>query len=121
MIESTKLKFGYTPARTARQSYYEDRLGATIRFKDEKNIELNTKLKMIRSDTGKLIGYANVRKIHILPVWNALDVIHRTGAIYGIDHTDNLIEELQKYYSSKIGPLTEVKVIFYQTFQIKTS
>lgn len=121
MIESTKLKFGYTPARTARQSYYEDRLAATVRHKDEKEIDENTRLKMIRADTDNLIGYANVRKTRVVPVWKVLGLISKKGAIYGIDHTIELVNQLREYYSKEIGPKTEVKIIFYQTFQVKTS
>lgn len=121
MVESTKLKFGYEPTRTAKISYYEDRLAATVRYEDEKGIDEGTRLKMIHADSNDFIGYANVIKIKTVSVWEVIGIIDREDAIYGMNYTHELINKLSKYYFIGVGPMTEVKVIFYRTIQLTIS
>lgn len=118
MIESVELKFSDSAIRTARRSWYENQKAATVRYNDEKEIDEHTRLKMVRSDTGELIGYANVRKTIVVSAWKALSVINKEGAMYQLDHSTELMDMLGVYYGIGVGPMSRVKIIFYQTFQL---
>lgn len=117
MKPAIPLKFGVDPERTAIRSYHMDSCGATVRYDDEKDIAQGDRLKMTRPD-GSLIGYANVLSISRVRVWEAMDIIRQSGAVYSCDYSRELLDTLREHYTKPIGPNNKVKVIVYSVFQI---
>lgn len=106
------LKYAPSPRETASEAYKSDRLGATVRYADEKGIEEGDDIMMLTED-GVLFGIASVVVVNDVEVYSALSYISHVGAVYGHDGRHELLEALNSHYDGVLGMDTRVKVILY--------
>jgi hypothetical protein len=109
--EYPRLKFSPAAQETLVAADRKNRLAATIRYDDERNISAKDHLRPIGAETGTPLGTAFVGGVEEVPVKRALAVVGQSEAEYGISDADTLQSELNRYYDVTIGPETRVKVI----------
>lgn len=105
------LKFDSGPTTTLAIADASDRLAATTRYQDEKNIEEGEEIDVLAAKGGEQFGVATVEHTEILPAREVLDVVTLWWAEYEPETLGQLLEELNSYYDDEITATTEVKVI----------
>ena len=110
-VEKKPLKYGVEPLKTLAIADACDRLAATIRYDDEKDLSKGDVIDVINAESGESEGFAEVEHTETVPVRRALDVVHDWWAEYGIDRAPELNARLNVYYDNQIYPNTEVKVV----------
>lgn len=111
---TTHLACGRPSERTAIKARASNRLGATVRFNDEKEINSRTTLTLYSATDETTIMNACVVYCDVVPTWKAMDIINDCNAIYGSDTTTALLNSLNEHYDKGIHPYTNVKVIVYK-------
>lgn len=109
--EKKPLKYGVEPLKTLAIADACDRLAATIRYDDEKNLSEGDIIDVINAECGESEGSAEVEHTETVPARRALDVVHEWWAEYGIETLQELLADLNSYYEDQITPETEVKVV----------
>jgi len=105
------LKFDSGPTTTLAIAEATDRLAATTRYQDEKNIEEGDEINVLAAETGEQFGVATIEHTEVLPARKVLDVVTLWWAEYEPETLDHLLYELNTYYDDEITAATEVKVI----------
>lgn len=109
--EYPRLKFSATAQETVATADRQNGLAATIRYDDERNIGPKEHLRLLDASTEAPIGTAVVDDVEEVPLNRALAVVEESDAVYGICDAETLQSELNRYYDTKLGPETQVKVI----------
>jgi hypothetical protein len=105
------LKFASEPLKTLAIADECNRLAATIRYDDEKDLAEGDEVRVIPVDIQEEWGVATVEHTDVVPVYRALDVVSEWWAEYGIEHQAELCRVLNEYYDDVINSKTEVKVV----------
>lgn len=101
------------------KSHGYERLAATTRYDDEKNIEEGDTLEIAKAESGIVGGYADVRHVEMVELRDVLATIVKYDAMYAIDSYADLISAMHAYYDASITATTYVKVIIYQTTELQ--
>lgn len=111
-------KFGPKPVHTAVKSYGREKTAATVRYDDEREVQPDDWIEIVKANSERTVGYAIVNFVETVELREALDVIEQYGALYGIDSYDELIAAMHEYYDPTITATSEVTVILYQTINL---
>ena len=109
--ERKRLKFARSPFTTLAIAEECDRLAATIRYDDEKQLAEGDELDVVYAESGEKDGTATVEHTETVPVRRALDVVLDWWAEYSIERPSELVRALNEFYDDPIHADTEVKVI----------
>lgn len=106
------LKFAQGPATTLALAQKEGSVAATIRYNDEKNITTGDEPTVLSAKAEEPLGTATVEHAETVPIREALGVVKKHEAEYGIESAAQLISTLRSYYDTdEITMSTEVKVL----------
>lgn len=111
MTENIDLKFASEPLSRLTLAYKWNKLGATVRYEDEKNIQEGDRLNIISAYGEKKMGEADVEHTEMVEVRRALDVINGWHAEYSINTREYLVSRLHDFYGGPMSLTTTVKVI----------
>ncbi len=108
-----ELDFAKNPKHNALVAKEGGGRGATVRYEDEKGIDVNDTLVCLDAETGEEFMRARVVHVTKVPVWRALDIIEANKAVYTTKYVYILHWLLNRYYED-VRITDKVKVIIYR-------
>lgn len=111
-LEVKALKYGEIPRQTIELAVEIGSPAATVRYRDEKDIEDGDRILM-QTPEGEEIGLARVIEARHVQARDALGVIMRNGAVYSAGSLPRLMASLNHHYDEVIFPTDRVKVIIF--------
>lgn len=112
MFKDVTLKVQRSSKQTAELAVESGTEAATVRYQDERQVDVGDRLTLVDAETEVTVAVAEVVHARLVPVWRVLDVIQARGALYATSYASNLLKELNHYYDD-VGPTDHVKVIIY--------
>lgn len=112
-----QLKFKESSMKNAVNAHEDNRIFATTRYDDEKEIERGEELDLANVN-GEKFGYGMVGDVIKCDASEAIEKIHSYGAVYNIGKTHELLSELNDCYDDDINAHTQVKILFIEPLRI---